>query len=238
MDSSDEEDPIEAFFKGKIVRNKKVVKPNFNATRNQVKIEEKRYERKFIETKEKVIEREILTDYLNARQEIDDTLGIEESIERGYCNPEDQVLYKKYEFEIPPQKLPILDKKEQIIQMIRHNKVVILKADTGCGKSSQVPQFILEDCAKRNAHCNILITQPKKISAESLASRVAFERKCEVGSLVGYQIGMDKRMDAADTRILYCTTGVFLHKLVHYKSLEKWTHIIIGESLSFYADLA
>lgn len=76
---------------------------------------------------------------------------------------------------------------------------------------------------------NIIVTQPRRISAQSLANRVALERKCEVGSLVGYQIGLDRKVSNTDTRLLYCTTGVFLQKLVNEKSTAKWTHCIIDE---------
>lgn len=240
MESSEEEDPIEAFFKGKIVKNVRSVQPTINSVKIPVKYEEEpegKYKRKFVTKFEKhVIERDILNAYLNAPVEmIDNTLGIQEVDENKYSKPEDLLVYQKYEFHITPQNLPILQKHDRIIDMINQHSVVILKSDTGTGKSSQVPQYILEDCSRRNVPCNIIITQPKKISALSLATRVAFERKCELGSLVGYQIGLDKNMDAADTRILFCTTGVFLHKLVHFKSLEKWTHIIIGKiSINFF----
>jgi len=235
MESSDEDDLFDAFFRGEMPKKHKIKpKPNLTIVKKIcVKNENVNWKREINEdlTENKLVEeRKILTEFLNAPvEEIDDTLGIAEIDEIADGKPEYKKIYGKYEFNIPRQALPIESKHNQIIQTIKTNKITVLKADTGCGKSSQVPQYILEDCQKRNIPCNIVITQPKKISAESLATRVAFERKCEVGSLVGYQVGLDKRMDADDTRILYCTTGVFLQKLVHYKSLQKWTHIIIGE---------
>jgi ATP-dependent RNA helicase TDRD9 len=243
MDSSDEEDLFDAFFKGEMPKKHKI-KPQPNLTivkkvcaKNEISSHKREVNEDLSENRV-AEERKILTAFLNAPvEEIDDTLGIAEIEEIPDGKPEYKNIYQKYKFNIARQALPIESKHHQILQTIKTNKITVLKADTGCGKSSQVPQYILEDCQQRNLPCNIVITQPKKISAESLATRVAFERKCKIGSLVGYQVGLDKRMDADDTRILYCTTGVFLQKLVHYKSLQKWTHIIIGK-LHIYADSA
>jgi ATP-dependent RNA helicase TDRD9 len=146
-------------------------------------------------------------------------------------------VFAKYEFELPPVKLPIAEKRKEILNSLEKNDVIIIRAATGSGKSSQVPQYILEDAYKnwqgyaynKNKMVNIIVTQPRRISAQSLAKRVALERKCEIGSLVGYQIGLDRKVSNTDTRLLYCTTGVFLQKLINEKSLAKWSHIIIDE---------
>lgn len=58
------------------------------------------------------------------------------------------------------------------------------------------------------------------------------ERRCECGTLVGYQIGLDKQVDMrmnSDTRILFCTTGVLLQKLIKEKSMKRYTHVILDE---------
>ena len=99
---------------------------------------------------------------------------------------------------------------------------------TGCGKTTQVPQFILDDATEKRRPCNIVITQPRKIAAKSIAQRVCTKRHWEVGSVCGYQIGMD-RTASDDTCILYCTAGVLLQKLVNDKSLNEFTHIILDE---------
>lgn len=92
----------------------------------------------------------------------------------------------------------------------------------------QVPQFILDDAVKNEAGCRIAVTQPRRIAAISVAQRVAAERGWELGSLVGYQVGMDRRT-SDDTRLTYMTTGVLLQLLIAKKSLGEWTHIIIDE---------
>ena len=87
---------------------------------------------------------------------------------------------------------------------------IALQGLEGCGKSTQVPQFILEDAvaAGRGARCNVIVTQPRRISALGLASRVAAERGEDVGQTVGYSVRLDSKQSAR-TRILFCTTGLF-----------------------------
>lgn len=124
--------------------------------------------------------------------------------------------------------LPIESKRKNITTQINLNRVVIIKGTTGCGKTTQVPQFIMEDCYNRNKHFNIVVTQPRRIAAKSIAERVCEERDWKVGELVGYQIGMDKTAGEL-TRLLYCTTGVLLQKLIAEKKMDNYTHIIIDE---------
>lgn len=100
-------------------------------------------------------------------------------------------------------------------------------------QTTKVPQFIYEDAVKRGENINVLISQPRKIAAVTIARRVAAELKCSVGELVGYQIGLDKKMNKMDsgakTSLLYCTAGVILQKLLKKKSMEGYTHIILDE---------
>lgn len=74
------------------------------------------------------------------------------------------------------------------MSLIKTNRVVIIEGPTGCGKSTQVPQFILDDCKENNEYCNIVVTQPRRIAAISLARRVCDERGWTVGDVCGYQV--------------------------------------------------
>lgn len=76
----------------------------------------------------------------------------------------------------------------QLVSLIENNSVVIIRGATGSGKTTQLPQFILDHYNKKNAPCNIVVTQPRKIGATSIARWVAAQRKCTLGSLVGYQV--------------------------------------------------
>uniref|UniRef100_A0A671WK84 ATP-dependent RNA helicase TDRD9 n=1 Tax=Sparus aurata TaxID=8175 RepID=A0A671WK84_SPAAU len=116
----------------------------------------------------------------------------------------------------------------QLISLIENNSVVIVRGATGSGKTTQLPQYILDHYNEKNNFCNIVVTQPRKIGATSIAQYVATQRKCTLGSLVGYQIGMEK-IATENTRLIYMTTELLLQKLVQDKCLTEYTHIFVDE---------
>lgn len=91
-----------------------------------------------------------------------------------------------------------------------------------------MPQFILDEAFSRRERCNVIVTQPRRIAARSIAARVCSEQKWELGTVVGYQVGL-KTVSSDDTRILFCTTGVLLEKLIRSKRMSEYTHIILDE---------
>ncbi|KAG7200201.1 hypothetical protein KM043_000633 [Ampulex compressa] len=138
-------------------------------------------------------------------------------------------IYRTYNFAYRPNaNLTVVSMKDKIVSMIDTNAVVVIQGPTGCGKTTQVPQFILDSCYKKRAHCNIIVTQPRRIAAISIAKRVSQERNWPVGTLVGYQVGMINHT-SRDTRLTYCTTGVLLHKLINTKNMLDYTHVILDE---------
>lgn len=128
------------------------------------------------------------------------------------------------------QGLPAYQKREATLELIRDNLVLVLSGETGCGKSTQLPQYILEEAIEngRGSSCNIICTQPRRISAIGLASRVAAERAESVGEVVGYSVRLENR-SSPKTRLLYCTTGVLLRRLLNDPSLSGTTHIVVDE---------
>lgn len=86
----------------------------------------------------------------------------------------------------------------------------------------------MDNAQRKGEYCNIVCTQPRRIAAISIAQRVCAERKWELGGLVGFQVGLHT-LSNDNTRLLYCTTGVLLQKLVLTKSMNKYTHIILDE---------
>ncbi|XP_028251594.1 ATP-dependent RNA helicase TDRD9 [Parambassis ranga] len=124
--------------------------------------------------------------------------------------------------------LPITKNRRELISLIENNSVVIIRGATGSGKTTLLPQFILDHYNEKNAPCNIVVTQPRKIGASSIARWVATKRKCTLGSLVGYQVGLEK-MATDHTRLIYMTTGVLLQKLVSAKCLTEYSHIFVDE---------
>ncbi|KAK2521146.1 Dhx29 [Columba guinea] len=133
------------------------------------------------------------------------------------------------------QELPVFKHRYSIVETLKKHRVVVVAGETGSGKSTQVPHFLLEDLLldEGSSKCNIVCTQPRRISAVSLATRVCEELGCESGpggknSLCGYQIRMESRTGEA-TRLLYCTTGVLLRKLQEDGLLSSISHVIVDE---------
>ncbi|XP_008556380.3 probable ATP-dependent RNA helicase spindle-E [Microplitis demolitor] len=138
-------------------------------------------------------------------------------------------LYKTYNLAYTPKaNMTIKTKQEKIVTTIAAEPVTIIQGPTGCGKTTQVPQFIMDYCFKRKQPCNIIVTQPRRIAALSIAKRVSEERDWPLGSIVGYKVGLSSNV-SADTRLTYCTTGVLLQRLITTKTLTDFTHIIVDE---------
>ena len=87
-------------------------------------------------------------------------------------------------------RLPIKTSKQDILDSVAASQVVVLSGPTGCGKSTQVPQYILDQHAEQKRTVNIVVTQPRKLAASSMARRVCNERGWVLGGLVGYQVGV------------------------------------------------
>ncbi|NXS59179.1 DHX29 helicase, partial [Brachypteracias leptosomus] len=135
------------------------------------------------------------------------------------------------------QELPVFKHRYSIVETLKKHRVVVVAGETGSGKSTQVPHFLLEDLLldEGSNKCNIVCTQPRRISAVSLATRVCEELGCESGpggknSLCGYQIRMESRTGEA-TRLFYCTTGVLLRKLQEDGLLSNISHVIVDEEI-------
>jgi ATP-dependent RNA helicase TDRD9 len=135
--------------------------------------------------------------------------------------------------DVAVKSLPIEAHKQEILRAIRMNQVTIIEGKTGCGKTTRVPVFIMEDMAEHSEQFHIVVTQPRRIAAVSVARRVAHSCNYELGNMVGYQIGLDRTHVTPDTHLLYCTTGVLLQKVLHMRKEGKlrleYTHIIIDE---------
>ncbi|KAL5709082.1 RNA helicase [Ranunculus cassubicifolius] len=128
------------------------------------------------------------------------------------------------------EKLPAYKMKVEFLKAVANNQVLVVSGETGCGKTTQLPQFILEEeiSCLRGADCNIICTQPRRISATSVSTRIAAERGENIGDTVGYQIRLEAKR-SKQTRLLFCTTGVVLRKLVEDPDLTGVSHLLVDE---------
>jgi ATP-dependent RNA helicase DHX36 len=140
------------------------------------------------------------------------------------------------------EKLPIAGFKGLITDAVERNQVVLIAGETGCGKTTQVPQFLLDACWEKGRPCKILCTQPRRISAITVAERVATERGEPLGGTVGYQIRLDT-VGGPGSSLMFCTNGILLRKLTgaaRKKAVEELeegddeididaTHIVVDE---------
>ncbi|KAK8783204.1 hypothetical protein V5799_015456 [Amblyomma americanum] len=116
------------------------------------------------------------------------------------------------------QALPIFPQRQNIVHMVERNRVVVVCGETGSGKTTQVPQFILEEFVRRGegSACNIVVTQPRRMAAISIAKRVAQERGEEVGgfSFTGIvQCCHSARQRRQTGRLDECSSSLLVHRL-------------------------
>ncbi len=125
--------------------------------------------------------------------------------------------------------LPVHRSRTDILEKIASNPVTVISGSTGCGKSTQIPQFILDQAAQDRKYVNIVVTQPRRLAAQAIAKRISGERNWPLGRLVGYKVGLDKSNASPDTRLLFVTTGVLKKMLISKQSLNDFTHVILDE---------
>ncbi|XP_029380368.1 ATP-dependent RNA helicase DHX30 isoform X1 [Echeneis naucrates] len=128
--------------------------------------------------------------------------------------------------------LPVDAHRQKVISAVQSSRVVVVAGETGCGKTTRIPRFLLEECVRggEGAECNVLVTQPRRISAVSVAHRVAQELGPALKHSVGYQVRLESRPpEHSGGALLFLTVGVLLRKLQSNPSLKGISHVVVDE---------
>lgn len=122
--------------------------------------------------------------------------------------------------------LPIFEIERAVGEALRRQPRLVLQAPTGSGKSTQVPQMILDQGLAGEGE--IVVLQPRRLPARMLAARVASERRCRLGDEVGYQIRLD-RVASERTRIRFVTEGILLRQMLADPKLRGIGAVVFDE---------
>ncbi|KZV44090.1 hypothetical protein F511_10761 [Dorcoceras hygrometricum] len=125
------------------------------------------------------------------------------------------------------QYLPIFSVREELLQVIRENQVVVVVGETGSGKTTQLTQYLHEDDYTISGIVGC--TQPRRVAAMSVAKRVSEEMETELGDKVGYAIRFED-VTGPNTVIKYMTDGVLLRETLKDSDLEKYRVIVMDEA--------
>ncbi|GLJ08592.1 hypothetical protein SUGI_0091870 [Cryptomeria japonica] len=137
------------------------------------------------------------------------------------------------EVEETRKNLPIVMMEQEIMEAINQHPVVIICGETGCGKTTQVPQFLLEagfGSSKCKARTGIIgVTQPRRVAVLATSKRVAYEMSFQLGKEVGFQVRHDRRI-GGNSSIKFMTDGILLREVQSDFLLRSYSVIVLDEA--------
>ena len=113
--------------------------------------------------------------------------------------------------------LPVFKHRSRIVQAVIDNQVIVITSDTGSGKTTQIPQYLA--ASEHFKDQRIIVTQPRRVAATSVARRVSEEVGCVLGDEVGYAIRFDDT-SSSKTMIRYVTDGILLRETLQETDLD------------------
>jgi len=145
-------------------------------------------------------------------------------------NPYTNVPYSQKYYDILEKRvgLPVYEHKESVIKTVRENQIIVLVGETGSGKTTQIPQFMVEAGICGDGKL-VACTQPRRVAAISVATRVADEMDVQIGQHVGYNIRFED-MTSPATFLKYMTDGMLLREAMTDPLLERYGCIVLDEA--------
>ncbi|RDB21186.1 putative ATP-dependent RNA helicase DHX35 [Hypsizygus marmoreus] len=146
--------------------------------------------------------------------------------------------YSSLSIQSQRERLPIFKHREKLLYCVEKYGVIIVVGQTGCGKTTQLPQYLFEAGWAADGN-TIACTQPRRVAATSVATRVAAEVGTVLGDEVGYTIRFEDVSSKERTRILYMTDGMLFRETLVDPLLSRYSAIMIDEAheRSVYTDL-
>lgn len=126
--------------------------------------------------------------------------------------------------------LPVYRHRTRLMDAIKENQVLIIVGETGSGKTTQLPQYLVEDGYTQKGKFQVGVTQPRRVAATSVATRVAEEMNVKLGQEVGYSIRFDDKTTPGKTVLKYATDGMLLRECLTDQNLSKYSCIMIDEA--------
>jgi len=126
------------------------------------------------------------------------------------------------------QQLPVYAFKSELEQKVADNQIVIVEGETGSGKTTQIPQFLLPMLAVPGQKA-VACTQPRRVAAISIAKRVAEEMDVDIGQQVGYTIRFED-FTSSDTILRFMTDGMLLREAMTDPNLNRYSCIVLDEA--------
>lgn len=132
------------------------------------------------------------------------------------------------------KRLPVYERRDELLQAIRDNQIIIVQGETGCGKTTQIPQYLHEEgytkIEMKDGDTKMVgCTQPRRVAAMSVASRVSQEMGTKLGHAVGYSIRFED-CTSEGTVIKYMTDGMLLREILDDPMLGKYSVLIVDEA--------
>ncbi|XP_077982513.1 putative ATP-dependent RNA helicase DHX35 [Glandiceps talaboti] len=167
--------------------------------------------------------------------------GLHEEREKTSEGSGESVIYNPHvslSIEQQRQRLPIFKHRNHILYLVEKYQTVVIVGETGCGKSTQLPQYLSEAGWTAQGYV-VAVTQPRRVAAVTVANRVAEERGAVLGHEVGYAIRFDDCTDPSATRIKFLTDGVLVREMMSDPLLRKYSVIMIDEAheRTLYTDI-
>jgi len=127
-------------------------------------------------------------------------------------------------------KLPVYQFKDALVETVGKNQIVVVEGETGSGKTTQIPQFLVEAGYAEMGTSMVACTQPRRVAATSIAARVADEMDVKLGEEVGYTIRFEDMSDYNKTVLKFQTDGMLLREAMSDPLLTRYSVIVLDEA--------